>query len=254
MASDDTFLTARTEARFSDHSRRARVPGACAVAIAFMLGCGAAQAQETNLVLGLSSGVVIRGLLLGRNEPSVQAAATFYGATRWLAGIGAVSLRSPSDDAGAWLITGKVGYVWSLSEDWGAQLDYGRYAYPSSESLRPFDRDELNATFLYRDLVALSVSGLRNARLDDGGSRASVAYDLTGRYPVRPGLSLIAGIGYQDLHRRSGFGYAYGHGGIGVRMGQARFEMSYIMTDATAKAQYGAGASNRWAAGLTWAF
>lgn len=254
MASDDTFPTARTEARFPDHSMRARVPGACAVAIALTLGCGAAQAQETNLVLGLNSGVVIRGLLLGRNEPSVQAAATFYGASRWLAGIGFTSLRSPSDDAGAWLVTGKVGYVWTLSEDWGAQLDYARYAYPSSESLRPFDRDELNATFLYRDLVALSVSGLRNARLDDGGSRASVAYDLTGRYPVRPGLSLIAGVGYQDLHRRSGFGYAYGHGGIGVRMGQARFEMSYIMTDTTAKAQYGEGASDRWAAGLTWTF
>ena len=217
-------------------------------------GCAGTQAQETDLSLGVNSGVVTRGIAVGRDEPSVRATATYTAAARWFVGIGAASVRSPSDHAQAFLLTGKLGYAWPVSETWGAQVDLARYAYRSSPSLRAFGRDELSATLAYRDLVVMSIAGLRNARLADGGSRFSLAYDLTMRYPLRSALSLSAGIGYQDLHRRSGFGYVYGHGGIGARLGAVQADIAYIVTDATAKTQFGASASNRWTAGLDWTF
>lgn len=216
--------------------------------------CISARAQETDLTVGLSSGVVMRGIALGREEPSLQAMATYYSTAGWLVGIGGATLRSQAEQNQVVLLTGKLGYAWPLSDDWSAELDYVRYAYRSSISLRPFAHDELGARITYRDLAVLSISGLSNARLSTGGNRTSFAYDLTGHYPLRDGFSLAAGVGYQDLNRRLGFGYAYGHYGIGARMGPAQLDISYILTNSTAKARFGTSASNRWAAGLTWNF
>lgn len=221
----------------------------------FLICCrNGAQAEETDFTVSLDSGVVIRGIAPGREEPSLQAMVTYYSTAGWLVGIGGRSVRSQAEQNQGVLLTGKLGYAWPLSEDWSTQLAYLRYDYRLSTSLQPFAHDELGASVSYRDLVVLSISGLYNSRLSDGGGRTSVAYDLTGRYPLSAEFSLAAGVGYQDLYRRSGFGYTYGHCGIGVRMGPAHLDISYVVTDSTAKAQLGRIASNRWAAGLTWSF
>jgi len=216
--------------------------------------CNEARAQETDLTIGLGSGVVIRGIASGREELSLQAMATYYATAGWHVGIGGTTVRSQAEPNQGVLLTGKLGYARPLSEDWSVQLGYSRYDYLLSASLRPFAHDELGASISYRDLVVLSISGLYNSRLSDGGGRASVAFDLTGRYPLSAEFSLAAGIGYQDLYRQSGFGYTYGHCGIGARMGSAHLDISYVITDSTAKAQFGTIASNRWTAGLTWNF
>lgn len=228
--------------------------GACTALLLF-LGCGSVQAQETDVTVGLSTGPVLRGIALGPEGISAQMAASYYSAARWFVTFGATTLRQPSNAPRTLQLTERVGYTWTLSSDWGAQLDYSHYTYPLDSSLRPFRYDEVGTTFAYRDLAFMSISVLRrtNAGYDDG-SRWSFAYDLVGRQPLRPGLAMTAGVGYEDRHRQSGFGYAYGHVGLGARVDAAQLEVSYILTDNTAKARFGARASNRWAASLRWSF
>ena len=229
--------------------------GGVSAAILFFLGCSSVQAQETDLTVGLSTGPVLRGLALGPEGISAHMAASYYSAARWFITVGATTLRQASDAPVTLQLTERLGYTWTLSSDWGAQLDYSHYTYPLDSSLRPYEHAEVGATFAYRDLAFMSISGLRktNAGYDDG-SRWSLAYDLVGRHPLRPGLAMTAGVGYGDRHRQSGFGYAYGHVGLGARVDAAQLEVSYVMTDNTAKARFGASASNRWTASLRWSF
>ena len=240
------------------HLRRLRLPGlmrgGVSTAILFFLGCSSVQAQETDVSVGLSTGPILRGLALGPEGISAQMAASYYSAARWFVTLGATTLRQPSDAPRTLQLTERVGYTWTLSSDWGAQLDYSHYAYPFASSLRPFEHDGVGATFAYRDLAFMSIAGLRKAHAGDDDDRWSFAYDLVGRHPLRPGLAMTAGGGYEDRHRQSGFGYAYGHVGLEARVDAAQLEVSYILTDNTAKARFGERASNRWTASLRWSF
>lgn len=223
-------------------------------AVLFFLGCSDAGAQETDLTIGVSSGPVLRGIALGPEGISAQAAVGYYSTERWFVTVGAATLRWSSDDPRTVQLTPRVGYAWDLSGDWGAQLDYAHYGYPLASALRAFEHDELGTTIAYRDLAFISVAGLRSANAGADGGRWSLAYDLVGRVPLRLASAMTAGVGFRDLHHESGFGYWYGHLGIGTRIDAAHLEMSYIATDNTAKARFGARASNRWTASLTWNF
>ena len=226
--------------------------------LACLLGSGAAHGQEIDGSIGVSSGVIVRGFALDGGRPAVQGAVNYYGAGSWLASLSGAAFRLSSNGEWSLQLLGKLGYAWQLANDWGAQLSYVHYAYPLNSELRIYERDELIATATYRDRLVLSVAGLCNNRASARGSRSSVAYDLVGRYPLQAGVALSAGLGYQDMHHRSGFGYAYGNVGAGAdlgrRTGDAHLEVSYIVTDATAKKRLGDEASNRWTASLAWAF
>lgn len=235
-----------------------RVSRLLPIAFTCLLCSGTALGQEIDASLGVSSGIVVRGFALNGGRPAVQGAVNFYSAGPWLASLSGAAFRSASNDEWGLQLFSKLGYAWQLANDWGAQLSYVHYAYPLNSELRAYERDELIATAAYRDLVVLSVAGLRNSRASANGRHGSVAYDLVGRYPLQAGVALSAGLGYQDMHHRSGFGYAYGNVGagadLGPRTGGAHLEVSYIVTDATAKKRLGDEASNRWAASLAWAF
>jgi hypothetical protein len=227
--------------------------GACA-AILFFSACGSAQAQDADLSVGLSTGPVLRGLAFGAEGISVQLAGSYYSAAQWFIAFGATTLREPSNGSLTLQLTERVGYAWSLSDDWAAQLGYSRYSYPFASSLRPFGHDEIGTTFAYRDLAFMSIAALRKAHASDDDDRWSLAYDLVGRLPLRPGLAMTAGVGHEDHRRQAGFGYTYGHVGLGARVDAAQLEVSYILTDNTAKTRFGANASNRWTASLKWNF
>ncbi len=262
------------------HARRSETRPALMLCALVMLlsACGGLHAQETNATLGLTSGVVTRGIALGHGGAAVQATVTHYSADMWFASLGAATLGAPWNRAQAVQVQGTIGRAWRFSDDWGAQLAYTYYAYPFDPSQRRYERSELGATLAYRDLAFLSVSGLRNPHAEPYGSRRGVAYDLVLRYPLHPHLAATAGAGYQDLRGRSSVGYdyvstavavtagsadlrgrssvGYGYGHLGVALGvePAQLDLSYIATDANAKARFGRSASNRWAASLTWRF
>src|SRR2546423_1587723 len=179
--------------------------------LAALLGCAVlpAAAQQSDVAVGVSSSLVTRGIVLGRREPSLQASAAYYAANGLYAGISAATLRFPTEDHRAVQLVAKGGWLLPLADDWTAILSLQHFAYPFDPSWDGFAYDELSAGVAYGDLAPASVSLLRHADDYAAGSRTSVAADVVGRYPLRHGLSLAAGLGWHDLHRRYGFGYAY---------------------------------------------
>jgi uncharacterized protein (TIGR02001 family) len=221
--------------------------------LTLLLACGTARAQETSLTLGLTSGVVTRGIQLGRGGPAVQASATYYSPQMWFASLSGATLGAPWNQAGTQVL-GKLGHVWRFSPDWGAQLDFSYYTYPFDSPLRQYEHNELGTMLAYRDLVFMSVSGQRSTHAEVYGHSTGLAYDLIVRYPLRADLALDAGIGHQQVQHRPNFGYTYGQIGLNARIDTVQLAVAYIATSDVAKTQFGSNASDRWTASLTWSF
>jgi hypothetical protein len=214
--------------------------------------CGAVRADEVDLSLGLASSTVLRGVTLG--DLTARSMVSYSSASGWLTSLGVAALQSRAQhDKWDAQLSPRFGYARVLGADWAWQSAYTHYAYPGSERLKRYAHHELAATLAYRDLLYLSIAGLRNAHVNSGEGRTSVAYEIVASHPLPYGLSATAGIGYRDaLHASSE--YAYGHGGISVRWGSAQADLLYIVTDTAVKRYVGSAAANRWVGNLTWRF
>jgi len=218
------------------------------------LGAVASRAQQFDLTAGVSSSLVSRGIVLGRSEPSLQASAAYYAAGGGYVGLSAATLRFPSEEHRAVQVAARAGWLLPLSGQWIAHAGVQHVAYPFDPSWNSFAYDEATVGLAYGDLAVASVSMLLHSDDYQAGSRVSAAADLVGRYPLARGFSLTGGLGVHDMHCRYGFAYAYGHAGIGWRQGRASVDLAYTFTDATAKAQFGSRAADRWTGAVLWHF
>lgn len=220
-------------------------------AAASVVWCGAVRADEVDLSLGLASSTVLRGVVLG--ELTARSMASYSTAAGWLTSLGVAALQSPARHE-KWdaQLSLKFGHARVLGADWAWQSAYTYHAYPGSERLRPYAHHELATTLAYRDLLYLSLAGLRNVHTY-GERRTSVAYEIVANHPLQSGLSATAGIGYRAaLH--ANYDYAYGHAGIGARWRGAQADLLYIATDSAAKRRLGSVAANQWTGSLAWQF
>jgi hypothetical protein len=212
----------------------------------------AAFADQTDFTLGIASSMVLRGVAVADGGFTAQAAATHAVSSGWLAGFGAAALRSDAREAWDAQYFWKVGRARPLDADWSAQVAYIRYVFSPAHG-RGYRHDELSATLAWRDQVYVSVAGLRSPGAASAPDRRSVAADLVVRQPLHGPWAASAGIG--GLHmRHADFSYAYGHAGVGLRLGSVHVDLSYLVTGAAAKARYGRAAENRWIGSLTWTF
>ena len=213
-----------------------------------------AQAEPIELSVGVASATILRGVALGEGGVDAHVAASYADASGWRATLAATALHSePSQQRWEAQLFWRVGYAHRLREDWSAQLAYAGYSYPGSEYLRRYGHDELGATLAYRDLLYLSVAGLRRDDAGSSGNRYSMAYDIVARHPLPAALTASAGLGRVDT-RGSSFAYNYGHLGLDAQWGATQAQLSYIGTDSAAKRRFGEAASNRWTASLAWSF
>jgi hypothetical protein len=218
------------------------------------LACAAARADQTDLTLGVASSMVLRGVAVGDDGFTAQAAATHVLSSGWLAGLGAAALHSDARDSWDAQYFWKVGRARPLNADWSAQAAYIRYAFRPAHR-RGYGYDELSATLAWRDQLYLSIAGLRSpaAASASAPDRRSVAGDVVLRQPLQGAWAASGGIGYQRT-RHTDFAYGYGHAGLGLRMGSGHAELSYLTTSSAAKARFGRAAANRWIGSLTWTF
>jgi hypothetical protein len=209
-----------------------------------------AHADELDLTLGLASNSVLRGVVLG--DLTVRSTASYSSTVGWLASLGLAALQSPARHE-RWdaQVSLKLGYARVLDADWAWQTTYTHHAYPDSDRLRLYASHELAATLAYRDLLYVSLTGLRNPHAPE--SRTDVAYEVVASLPLSSQWSATAGIGYRDaLHASSD--HVYGHGGIQRRWGSAQADLLYVATDAAARRRLGSAAANQWVASLAWRF
>jgi hypothetical protein len=227
--------------------------GTLAVLLA-CLGAGAARAQQVDLTAGISSSLVSRGLLLGRDEPSLQASAAYYAPGGGYVGLSAATLRFYGEAHRAVQLAAKAGWLFPVAGDWMGHVAVQHLAYPFDPGWNGFAYDEATVGLANADIAAASLSVLHHGDDYAAGSRTSAAADVVARYPLPRGFALTAGLGVHDLHRRYGYRYAYGHAGIGWRMGRASIDLAYTFTDAAAKAQLGDRAADRWTGTVLWRF
>jgi hypothetical protein len=222
------------------------------------LPCAGALGQPIDLSFGVASATVLRGIALGEGGVDAHAAASYAGSSGWRATLGATALHSkPSGRGWDAQLFWRLGYASRLDDDWSVQLALAHYAYPGSSLLRRYGNDELGATLAFRDLLYLSVAGLRHIDSSVADSRDSMAYDIVARHPLPSALpsalTVNAGLGYLE-GRGSRLSYAYGHLGLGAQWGATHAQATYIATDSTAKQRFGDAAANRWTASLAWNF
>lgn len=247
----------------SHHRRSTPAPRRCGArrlllhtALLASLPCADTQAEPIDLSLGVASATVLRGIALGEGGVDAHAAASYEHSSGWRATLGATALHSkPSHHRWDTQLFWRLGYARRLDDDWSLQLAHAHYAYPGSPLLRRYGHDELGATFAYRDLLYLSIAGLRRAQASAGGSRYSAAYDIVARYALPSALSASAGLGYLDTRGSiSAYAYAYGHLGLGAQWDSTQAQVTYIATDSAAKRRFGDAAASRWTASLNWNF
>jgi hypothetical protein len=218
--------------------------------------CTGAQGEPVELSFGAASATVQRGIAIGSGGIDAFAAASCAHADGWRASLGATALHSePSQRRWDAQLFWRLGHARRLDDDWSVQLAYAGYAYPSSELLRRYGYGELGATLAYRDLLYVSVAGLRRTHADSGAGRHSVAYDLVLRQALPAALSASVGLGRQETRGSSPpYAYAYGHLGLATTWRSTEAQLIYIATDRAAKQRFGDAAANRWTASLGWSF
>lgn len=245
----------------SRHRRSTPAPRQCGArrlllhtALLASLPCAGTHAEPIDLSVGVASATVLRGIALGEGGVDAFVAASYAGPNGWRATLGATALQSkPSRRRWDAQLFWRLGYAHRLDDDWSVQLAYAHYAYPGSLLLRRYGQDELGATFAYRDLLYLSVAGLRRTHFRASGSRDSLAYDIVARCALPWALLASAGLGHLES-RGSSFAYTYGHLGLGAQWGSTQAQLTYIATDSAAKQRFGNAAANRWTASLGWSF
>jgi|SRR5580704_5737578 uncharacterized protein (TIGR02001 family) len=199
--------------------------------------------------VGVASDEVFRGLSQSDHEWSPQVD-LHYSQSGWYAGLTALNVRRlPYYTEGAGLI-GYLGYQYRLSDDWAASFAARHYDYLGYGSRHDdYVYDEGAVSLSWRELIVATVIAAPNVWFADfeghHGRGAAYTYELGGRLPLAQGFCVNAGIGYYNLDKQIGTGYAYGSAGLSKQWRSVNFDLRYVGTDETAKRRFEQFAENR---------
>jgi hypothetical protein len=221
-----------------------------------LLACSGAGAVSGEYVVGLTSGFMIRGLMLGTGEdPALQLSANFYDdAEGWFGGVSGGTLGAPLAESQMVHMQGRFGRAWRLSADWGAEASYLYYAYPLDGWMHAAEHDEAGVTVTWRDLAFVTLSHHVVKPWTVRGHRYGAALDTVLRYPVVPALTAISGLGYVVLDDSVSRGYGYGQLGLVWHLGPVSLTAAYLVTSQRAEQLFGDRGTDRWVGSLLWEF
>src|SRR4029450_6556587 len=102
---------------------------------------------------------------------------------------------------------------------------------------------ELVVALSYRDWLDVSLAVSNDMTLITyrgiAKDRNGIAWGPGGDRPLGPWLSLVAGLGYYDLHELYGTGYTYGNLGVYTDIGPVRLDLSHYRTDSNGTKLFG---------------
>lgn len=206
--------------------------------------------------LGLASDDVFRGVTQSDGQLSLQGD-LHATVGSWYGGLSAESVRRDDGNAGAELI-GYLGLQQQLGADWSGRVTLRHYDYPGNPFRTRYDYDELGLSLAWRERVVATVIASPDTYsrdyLGNYGSGKAFCYELVGRQPLPAGFAAVAGLGYYDLRREIGTGYAYWSAGVEARWRSLAFDLRYVGTDATATERFGDDAGNRVVLSAFWLF
>lgn len=160
---------------------------------------------------GATSNYVYRGISQTYGGGAVQLGANYHDPLGWFAGAWGSNVDPYPGDASSKELDLYAGVNRPLGADFTLRGAYTHYAYLRDPRPQRYDHNELAVTLAYLDLVAATVSYQPDSSsyslLGFARRRTTIAYELTGRWPLREGWAVTAGGGYYDLHDLFGIGY-----------------------------------------------
>jgi uncharacterized protein (TIGR02001 family) len=241
------------------------VPGVARQLRCFALGvalCVAKAAHADGSVGGhidVTTDYVFRGISQTLGDPAIQGDLHYQTVNGWFLGGWASTVNLNHGPGSTVELNAYAGRAWSLGDPWNARVTAVQYMYPNDSATLRYDYFELLATLAYQDRLGLTVSWSpdtsRYSAYGIAENRQTLAYELVGRWPVQPRVSLTGSVGYYDLSELFGTGYWHGSAGLTGTVGRFRVDLAYFETGQEAIDLFGAEtAGDRWALTIAWSF
>jgi uncharacterized protein (TIGR02001 family) len=146
-----------------------------------------------------------------------------------------------------------------LGDEFSVTATYTHYQYLDDSRRTRYNYDEIALSASYLDEVVATISYQPDSTLySDLGfanRRASLAYELALRLPLRAGFALTAGAGYYDLQRLFGVNYVAGDVGLQYVYKRLTLELTRFYADSTVERLYeGASANGNWVLSAAYRF
>jgi uncharacterized protein (TIGR02001 family) len=215
------------------------------------------HAQGLGGSLGVATDDVFRGVSQNNGQISPQADLhTLVG--QWYLGVAAQEVTRPKSKRAGGELIAYAGYQQRLDQDWTARVTLRHYDYPGNSLRSLYDYDELGLSVGWRERLILTAIASPDTYYRDYqgnyGSGAAFCYELQARQPLPYGVSAVAGLGYYDLRRQVGSGYAYWSAGLQDRWRSWAFDLRYVGTDDTARKHFKDDAGDRLVLSAFWLF
>jgi uncharacterized protein (TIGR02001 family) len=207
--------------------------------------------------LGLATDDLFRGL--SENDGQISPRADLHEVLGpWYAGVSAEEVRRGVQKGAGAEVIAYAGLQHRFAEDWTGRVTLRHYDYPGNSRRTQYDYDELALSVGWRKRLILTAIASPDTYSRDYqgnyGSGAAYCYELVVRQPLPLGLSGIAGLGYYDLRRQIGTGYAYWSAGLDRRWGSWALDLRYVGTDTTARQHFEDDAGDRVVLSAFWLF
>ena len=229
--------------------RRCSMVSAVGALVLLPLVCDADESWSASL--GTTSNYVYRGVSQTYGGGAVQLGANYQNPLGWFAGAWGSNVDPYPGGAFSKELDVYAGVNRSLGADFTLRGIYTHYAYLQDPRPARYDHNEFAATIAYLDLIAATVSYQPDSSsyslLGFVQKRATLAYELTGRWPLRAGFAVTAGGGYYDLHDLFRVGYWAGDVGLAYVYRHLTLDLNRFFCDATAARLYeDASANGTW--------
>ena len=225
--------------------------------LALLWSASACRADGFGGSVGIASDEVFRGLTQSDHQLSPQLD-LHYALSGWYAGISADEVRRGLNESANVGLIAYLGYQYRFNDDWSGSLAIRRYDYPGYPHRYDYDYSEAALSVSWRDRILASVIASPDVFFADYqcdyGRGAAYTGELAARQPLARGFRLNAGVGYYDLHRQIGTGYAYGSAGISTQWHSWNFDVRYVATDGSAQRRFEELADNRVVLSALWLF
>lgn len=201
--------------------------------------------------MGATTNYIYRGISQSYGDGAIQLGANYQHSDKWFIGFWESNVNPYPGGASSKELDLYTGINQQLSDDFSLRGTFTHYAYLRDPRPSHYEHDELAVTVTYVDLLAATVSVQPNTSAYTGlgfaHDRTSLAYEATGRWPLRAGLWVSASGGYYDLHDLFHLGYWAGDLGVAYEYRRITLDLRRFFCDSTAARLYeGASADGVW--------
>ena len=227
---------------------RGPAPYLCCIAVALAIVPGeAAGGERWRSTAALTTDYVLRGVSQTDGGPALQAGLTYDSPRGWYVGAWGSNVDTSNDyyafEGAHTELDLFIGYSRPVDRNWSVGGQLVRYEYPDDGRFLDYGYTELVVALSYRDWLDVSLAVSNDMTLITyrgiAKDRTAIAWELGVDRPLGSWLSLVAGLGYYDLHELYGTGYTYGNLGGYTDIGPVRLDLSHYRTDSNGTKRFG---------------